>query len=155
MEKLSLRPATREDMRLIFEWRNDPWIVERGLSGRTVTLDEHQAWFGKALENPAVKIFVAEVNGEPAGQARLQRITDDEAEITVYLMKEFTGRGFGVAAIKEGAAAALASWPVRRIVARILRNNKESVRAFDKARFAIAATQPDANYTVMILERGV
>jgi UDP-2,4-diacetamido-2,4,6-trideoxy-beta-L-altropyranose hydrolase len=153
MGKLSLRPATRDDARMIFEWRNDPWIVERGSSNRTVTWDEHQTWFARALENSYTKIFVIHVGDSAAGQVRLQRSGDD-AEITVYLLKDYTGRGHGVTAIREGASLAFAAWPVRRVVARILLANKESKSAFEKAGFTDAALQSDASHTEMTLERG-
>lgn len=150
MGKLSLRPATSDDARMIFEWRNDPWIVERGSSNRTVTWDEHKAWFDNALANADMKIFVAEHDGKPAGQVRFQR-NEDEAVIAVYLLRDHAGQGLGVDAIRQGSAAVLKDWPVQRVHARVLNGNAQSVRAFEKAGFVKRAAEGD--HSDLYLER--
>lgn len=151
MGKLSLRPATRDDTRMIFEWRNDPWIVERGSSNRTVTWDEHEAWFEKAIGNADIKIFIAEHEAKPVGQVRFERSNADEAVIAVYLLRDHVGQGLGVDAIRHGSAAILNDWPVRRIHARVLNGNAQSVRAFEKAGFVKRSAEGD--HSDLYLER--
>lgn len=153
MEALTLRPADHADERIIFEWRNDPWIIARGISGRQVTWQEHQEWFRKTLKNPDTRIFIVESEGLPVGQVRLQRTAEGVAEITVYLMKDYTGRGLGVRAISLGCAVAFDDWGLRRVVAHILHGNQESRKAFEKAGFKRRDEGSDKGYLTMSLER--
>jgi UDP-2,4-diacetamido-2,4,6-trideoxy-beta-L-altropyranose hydrolase len=154
MGKLSLRPATRDDARMIFEWRNDPWIVERGSSNRAVTWDEHEAWFGQALANADMKIFVAEHEGKPIGQVRFQRSNANEAVIAVYLLRDHVGQGLGVEAIRDGSRAILNAWPVQRVHARVLNSNAQSVRAFEKAGFVKRSAEGDHSNLYLNREEG-
>lgn len=150
---VSLRRLCEDDRELLFRWRNDPWIVERGISQRKVTWEEHELWFSKKLKDLDAKVFIVERAGRPVGQLRLQRTSAAEAEITVYLTKDDTGQGFGVRAIHLGCGAAFDNWNLRRVVARILHNNPHSRRAFEKAGFLPNVAGGNSDYLMMSLER--
>lgn len=134
-----LRRAEESDREMIFGWRNDPWIVGLSAGRRAVTRAEHDEWFGRTVADPGALLFVVEAGGVPAGQVRLIRggeAGEGEAAISVYLLKEHTGRGLGAAAIAQGCAEAFAQWSaLRRVRAQIRRDNAPSIRAFEKAGF--------------------
>lgn len=86
---MKLRPATTDDARRLFDWRNDP--LTRAMSNNTdpVAWDRHVEWLSKRLardhphrgsqrENPHLYIF--ELDGEPVGTVRLD---GDEISYTV------------------------------------------------------------------------
>lgn len=150
-----LRRAEESDREMIFGWRNDPWIVGLSTSRRTVTRAEHDDWFGRVVADPGTILFVVETGGTPAGQVRLTMDGEAggvEAVISIYLLKEHTGRGIGAAAIGQGCAAAFAQWPgLRRVRAQILRDNEPSMRAFEKAGFVPA--DGDGEFHYMTKER--
>lgn len=135
---VTLRPAAPDDGRFLFECRNDPAIVARGTSQRTVMWDEHCAWFDASLADPGRRLlFIAETGAIPVGVVRFDR---DEAGATVsaYLAPRFIGKGLGVAAIRAGCAEAKKHWGVARILACVRDDNDAGQRAFLKAGFESA-----------------
>jgi RimJ/RimL family protein N-acetyltransferase len=137
---LRLRPATPADMEQIFEWRNDPDIVSRSSSGRTVTREEHCRWFSRAIADPATLFYVIELDGVPAGQARFERrASANEAVISVYLLAAHAGKGHGRIAIRTACGEAIRKWQVERVIAHVRQDNSAAMRAFTASGFAQGA----------------
>jgi len=133
---ITLRWADASDADLVFAWRNDPWIVSLSAGRKTVTAEEHARWFAATLASPDAALFIIVGNGEDAGTLRLDRAGEDRCFLTVYLMKPFVGRGWGSAAIAEGARRAFEIWPeLQSVRASIRQNNAPSIAAFGKAGF--------------------
>ncbi len=140
-EPVSLRPADLRDSEIVFAWRNDPFIVARGSTQRSVDAAEHQAWFAAALRNADRRLWIASVGAEPAGLVRFDRGPADAAVLSVYLVERFCGRGLGVCAIREGARLAFAAWPIAKIIAFVRTDNEGARRAFVRAGFAAEAVE--------------
>lgn len=141
---LGLRLAMPEDSGRVLAWRNDPWLVSLSTSRRTVTEEEHRAWFPRALERDRCLLFVADEAGEEMGTVRLDRAPDGaSAFITIYLLKAFTGRGHGKAALRSATGEAFGRWPtLAKIIAHVRDDNHPSRRAFEGAGFTIDAGEP-------------
>lgn len=135
---LKLRPATIGDAKLVFAWRNDPWIVARGTTGQTVSWEEHYTWFKEVVAGHNRQMFIVLYQGKPIGQVRFDRVDDDACEISIYLIREYTGRGLGVSALKLACEAIFDSWDISLILAFIRDDNASSVSAFRKAGFSPA-----------------
>lgn len=138
-----LRLATINDAQLVFEWRNDPWIVNLGLSKKEVLWEEHYEWFKNSLKNQRRKIFIIEYENILIGQVRFEKKSVDQAEISIYLIKKYTGYGLGVVAIKKGCQEIFSLWEINKIVAEIRSNNHSSLSAFKKAGFYSSFSQQD------------
>jgi RimJ/RimL family protein N-acetyltransferase len=137
MAGLTLRNATKEDAGIVFEWRNDPWIIQKGSLNKTVTWEEHEKWFLAFLSNPMNHMFIIELEEKPIGQVRFSGSNQqDYAEISTYILKDYIGKGRGVEAIKESCGIIKSILNVRFIIAYILKENIQSIRAFEKAGFA-------------------
>lgn len=54
---LGFRPASHEDIDLIFKWVNDPEVRYTSFSQDEIAYSEHQRWFNKKLESRDCKIF--------------------------------------------------------------------------------------------------
>ena len=132
---VTLRPAKISDSAMVFGWRNLPAIVALATSQRAVGREEHDAWFAESVRGDRRMLCIVEENQTPAGQVRFDWVNPQEAEISIYLLPERTGRGLGVQAIRESCKAAWAARPVRRIVAWVREENVRSVSAFQKAGF--------------------
>ncbi|WP_424096603.1 GNAT family N-acetyltransferase [Moorena producens] len=137
---VSLRLATLEDAKIIFDWRNDPWIVSLSSSQKTVTWQDHVAWLSKVLKDHNYQIYLIEHEGMDIGSVRFERKTMDSCDISVYLVREQTGRGLGVEAIRQGCQEIIVDWNVKQIWAKIRDNNRHSKSAFQKAGF-VAVTK--------------
>lgn len=132
---LFLRPAQMGDREMIFLWRNDPWIVAKGTLNRQVSREEHEKWFSKVLLRDCVLMNIIELDGKPVGQIRFSKQDGGVWEISLYLLKEYTGQGFGVEAIRRGCRDLFSSRKADVILAHVLEKNEASSKAFVKAGF--------------------
>lgn len=132
---ISLRLATMDDLEMVFRWRNDPFILAHGSSHREVGWEEHQAWFCETLRAVERKMFIVVYSERPIGQVRFDRESNDDCVISVYLLREFTGQGWGVEAIRMGCASIFEIWDANRIIACVRRDNPRGRGAFLRAGF--------------------
>lgn len=137
-----IRLANGADAELILAWRNDPWLVSLSTNRRTVTEEEHRAWFATVLDESRHLLFVVESpNNVPAGTVRLDRLNATDAVMTIYLLRPFTGQGFGPQALEVACVAAFERWPwLRQVVAYVRSDNQPSLKAFARAGFALCPT---------------
>lgn len=98
---MNLRPATLDDEKLLFDWRNDPTVLAVSSVSVPVTLESHHYWLAKALQDDSVWLYIAEVNGVPVGQGRIERgwkaISPkmDTVMIGYSIDKHERGKGYG------------------------------------------------------------
>jgi RimJ/RimL family protein N-acetyltransferase len=80
-------------------------------------------------------LWIAEVDGQPVGQIRLERVGEDEAEMHFAVAAAARGRGYGtdmLLLVYEQAAAALG---VSSVFGLVKPENLASQRAFRSAQF--------------------
>jgi RimJ/RimL family protein N-acetyltransferase/SAM-dependent methyltransferase len=156
MPLIHLRPANPQDARRIFDWRNDPWIVSLSSSGKPVTWEQHEQWFSRVLggADHLLCIIVSDT-GQEMGVARLDLEPEKErAIITVYLLRTFTGRGFGPVAIREICELGFARWEKLETIHAIIRpGNEQSKRGFARAGFQCPQISGESSKTEMVLHR--
>jgi len=132
--------------------RNDPWIVSLGTSQKPVEWKEHAKWFRRVLADDNCLLWMIEPS---MGTVRIMR-NGDAATVTIYLLKQHTGKGIGVWALREACNLAFCKWPIRRIRAHIRYENRASLVAFMKAGF-VEAEEPSVEcpmgHTEVLLER--
>lgn len=149
--EITLRPARPEDAERVFAWRNRPEIVALGTTHATVSRETHDAWFAETLQGGRRTLYIIELAGEPAGQIRFDWGDAREAEVSIYLLGEYVGRGAGVAALREGCRLAAQTRRADVIVARIREDNLRSHAAFIKAGFTHAdVTRAKPGHIVLI-----
>jgi len=133
--KIHLRPAAPEDCELVFGWRNLPEIVHLSSSRREISASEHREWYNSVLIDPNRPMFLIEVSSSPVGLIRFEINNSNEAEISVYLIPKMTGRGIGALAILKGCDVLSAQNSVKKIIAKIRRDNSRSIDVFSKCGF--------------------
>jgi RimJ/RimL family protein N-acetyltransferase len=91
---LSFRPATMEDARRLFDWRNHP--TTRAVSNSTDKLlwEGHLAWLEKSVVDRNRRLFVVEAGETPVGTVRADR-RDDGWLISWTVAPESRGLGYG------------------------------------------------------------
>jgi RimJ/RimL family protein N-acetyltransferase len=132
---VDLRPATIGDQDMVFRWRNDPFILAHGSSQREVGWEEHQSWFAETISGQSRKMFIVLEGGKSIGQIRFERENQRDCVVSVYLLREFTGRGYGLRSITKGCAAIFQAWDVDRVIACVRFDNQAGRAAFLKAGF--------------------
>jgi RimJ/RimL family protein N-acetyltransferase len=128
-EGLRLRPATVADAALLLAWRNDEATRQASHHTAAVTPQDHARWLDALLRNPARRLFVAEVNGEPVGSVRADRDPDGSChELSWTVAPSARGRGVGARMVR--LLLAEVSGPVR---AEVKPGNPASVRIAEAA----------------------
>lgn len=150
---ISLRAATAADANMIFEWRNDPVIVGLGSSQREVTWAEHQEWFSQSITSGKRRIFIVERDGAPIGQVRFDLVANSECVISAYLLAQFTGRGWGVEAMRSACEMIFEVWPIQFISACVRAENKAVQSALGKVGFEEIASKSAPGHTAFQLIR--
>lgn len=139
----TLRRATGDDCRLLFEWANDPEARASSFSTKPIAWDEHEAWFRARVASPDHRLYIAMDGARPAGYVRYQ-LDGPRAVVSVSLARAYRGRGYGSRIIAAGSDELFATTGVTRIDAYVKPENVASLRAFRSAGFADAGRDGDA-----------
>ena len=89
---MKIRPASIDDARTLFAWRNDP--LTRAMSKTTDVVEwaGHIEWLGRRLARPEPGLFIAEIDGVPVGTFRV-----DDGEISYTIAPEHRRLGYAKA----------------------------------------------------------
>ncbi len=138
---VTLRPANIDDCRRIFEWRNDPTVIALSSSGKAVGWHEHIQWFKRRLNETDQPFFV--INHENIGDigvVRIDRLTLESHELTIYLLPNYMGYGYGPAALAKAVDKAFDNIDsLLTLKATIQDGNVRSIRMFDAIGFEVTA----------------
>ncbi|HSG64176.1 MAG TPA: GNAT family N-acetyltransferase, partial [Gammaproteobacteria bacterium] len=102
-----------------------------------ITAVAHRAWFRASLDG-ARALYVIERDGAPAGVARLDPISEREAEVSLTVAPGYRCRGIGKAALLALAERARERG-VTELLARIRADNPHSQATFEHAGYECIA----------------
>lgn len=156
MVDFKLRKIKFDDAQTVFNWRNEPYIANLGTLKKTVTWEEHVNWLNNTLKETDRKAFILEIDKVPAGQVRFDRQAEEVCVISVYLIKQFWGKGYGIELIKKGCHEIFSEWKeVKSIQALVRRDNETGQKAFIKAGFIENEFLKDENHFCYVLGRSI
>ncbi|MBN1900071.1 GNAT family N-acetyltransferase [Candidatus Sumerlaeota bacterium] len=141
--KIMLRPATLEDAKLLFDWRNDSVTRDVSFSSEPIAWETHIPWLEKVLQNPSRKVYIGERMEDhiPIGQVRFDLHSEEEIEINIAVAPAWRGRGLGTTLIREGVDRIQRDFDgIRTIIALIKPDNAASRKAFQKNGFEYRET---------------
>lgn len=85
------RPATMDDARCLWEWRNDPLTRAMSVNTEPVAWEDHLAWLRDSIADPNRQLSVYELDGVPIGTTRLDH-EGDAARYSIAVAPEHRGR---------------------------------------------------------------
>lgn len=129
-----LRPAGPADRDRLLAWRNDPTTVRHSRTAAAVTDDDHDRWFAARLEDPATRLCIGEVDGEPVGMVRVD-IARAVGTISIAIDPTRRGEGLGTAVLRALLETWRSDFQAVRLVADVSIDNPASRRAFLAAGF--------------------
>jgi spore coat polysaccharide biosynthesis protein SpsF len=129
-----LDPAGRDDCEFVLACRSDEDAVRWSRSGRAIGFDEHHAWYERALEDPAIRLRIARLDGVAVGTVRVD-VNDGIGEVGIALATEHRGRGLGRALLEALVADCQADPQLLALDATVNAENVPSVRSFEAAGF--------------------
>jgi RimJ/RimL family protein N-acetyltransferase len=136
---VALRPATAEDCRAVWLWRNDEETRRASLDSSFIEYGAHQRWFLESLERTERKIYIVLEGGEPCGVVRLD-VTAQQATVSIFLDRRRQGHGIGPSALDAVADVAERDMHLTCLLARIKPDNHRSLAAFKRAGFTPSLT---------------
>jgi len=149
---LTLRPATEDDEGLLLEWRNEPETRRQSLQHASVPPEQHARWFRDRLARPSeCRIYIAEVDGSPVGQARVELTGGGQGEISVAVAAGSRGRGLGRSLITKATERAAADLAAGSVTAVVKPENVASLRAFEAAGYRSPVTAERDGEPVVVL----
>ncbi len=123
---LRLRPATIEDARMLHKWVNEPdSLAQKNTTQEPVPWNVHNLWLEARVDDPGCTIEIVELEGDPAGQVRLELKTGGH-HVDIYIVPEQRGRGIAHVALQD----VLSRVSDRPLIAEVRRNNAASLRLF-------------------------
>lgn len=138
MNDVSIKTATEEHSKAIWEWRNDATTRAMSLDQDLVSWESHQSWYERVLTNNNRHLYVGYTDGILFGMVRFDKYEnqDHAYEVSINLDPQQRGKGLGklllTKAIKhfwtQVADADL-------ILAEIKKENVASKKAFENAGF--------------------
>ncbi|OKL41320.1 UDP-2,4-diacetamido-2,4,6-trideoxy-beta-L-altropyranose hydrolase [Pontibacter flavimaris] len=139
---LSMREATADDLLLLYDWANDPVVRKQSFNPNPILLESHTRWLYTKLEDKQAKLYIAEAAGVPVAHIRFE-LRDGKAIISYLIGSDFRGKGLGHVILQKGVAILLQQNPALELVEGLVqKENKASVRAFEKAGFSYGTPDP-------------
>ncbi|MDD5194082.1 MAG: GNAT family N-acetyltransferase [Candidatus Omnitrophica bacterium] len=135
-DDLILSPASGDDCKDLWVWRNNPLIRINFFDTECVGWEEHKKWFNSNIANPNTRIYIAKQGTKKTGVIRFE-IKDNCTQVSVNLNPDYLGKGLGAKIIEQGSERFISETKnVKPIIAEIKKNNIASQKAFAKAGFA-------------------
>jgi UDP-2,4-diacetamido-2,4,6-trideoxy-beta-L-altropyranose hydrolase len=144
---LKIRPVNSDDLSLLFSWANDPEVRKNSFNTASIPMEIHSNWFNIKLNNPGSKLYIVEVQGQPAAHIRFE-LSGHTAVISYLISDAFRGKGLGHEVLQKGVKELVKDTPaIKQIEGLVQKSNIASVRAFEKADFKLSTPDdlfPDA-----------
>jgi UDP-2,4-diacetamido-2,4,6-trideoxy-beta-L-altropyranose hydrolase len=147
--RVTLRGAVDADAGRLLVWRNDVDSVRFSVTGRPVTAKDHARWFAARRDDAQGRLWIAEDGGTPVGQVRVD-VKDEVGVVSVAVAAEHRGRGIASEMLRAMVAELSAESAVRTLRALVHPENRQSIRAFERAGFQLMA---DKERGFRVLER--
>lgn len=125
--------ATVADARFLFELRNLDSNRNQFRNSDRVEWQSHESWMARFLKNERNRMYVFSVKNEKIGMFRV----DESGDVSVSLLNEFKGKGYGSEMIKIGSSSYLRDFPEAKLFAEIKKENVASSKAFMKAGYKL------------------
>lgn len=134
---ITVKPATTEDSRDIWLWRNDPQTRAMSINRDEVEWDNHNRWYLQALSNPDCFLYVGKSGTNSIGVCRFDiNSADITAEVSINLNPAFRGKHLSSQLL---AATIDKFWHTNKIDlrAKVKKENTASLKCFESCGFVL------------------
>ncbi len=125
-----------DDVHIVLSWRNEPTTINNMRTKRSLSFEEHEAWFKNSITDAKCIFLIIEVGCEPVGQLRYE-LENDMAKVSINITRNWHGKGVASRAFYLGSAHVKRVNFAENIFARVLKTNVGSIKAMEKAGFII------------------
>jgi RimJ/RimL family protein N-acetyltransferase len=144
--KIELKKAEEEDLKITYEWAADPVVRAHSFSRNKIIEEEHSNWFKNKIEDKNCLFLIAKLDGEEIGSIRFD-VKDNEAIISYLIDPEYHGKGLGQAVLAKGLEVLQSeheknNFLFKKVIGYVIGENIPSVKAFERLGF-IKHTEAD------------
>ncbi|APQ11190.1 UDP-2,4-diacetamido-2,4,6-trideoxy-beta-L-altropyranose hydrolase [Pseudomonas oryzihabitans] len=134
-QDLRLRPATWNDAQLLYDGRNAEMVRRASLNMDPLCWEDHLGWLSRTLADTERQLLlIASALGGPVGVIRFQRLSERVAEVSLYLLVDRLGAGWGLPLLQAGETYLAGHWPtVEEVEAQVRDDNPASQQLFQRA----------------------
>ena len=160
-EYVTLRPPQESDVEAAYAWDRDPELA--AWNGRTpisISLSAARRDYLARWEDPSVKTFIMEAEGEPIGMATLYDFRRGSCELGIKIGPEdLRGRGYASEAVSLLVGYAFENLGLKAVRGSTLAHNDRMQRVFEKNGFRLVGDGPmislydNRRYTELFYER--
>lgn len=130
---ISFRKANQSDLLRTFNWSNDTLVRHNSYNTKPIKLEDHKKWFSTKIKQDNTLFLIALVDNKPAGVVRYE-IEKNKSIVGVLVSKEYRGQKLATEFLKKSAEYYFKIYDLP-IIAYIKKENKASIKAFEKARY--------------------
>jgi len=135
IQAFRLRRGHADDIRLLWEWANDPEVRTASFSSAPIPWETHVRWFGEKFgEGKSLFLIAEDEEGVPFGQVRFD-LNGGDAELSISVARGKRGLGLAVPLIDAAVREMLMDDRCGRVHAFVKPENAASAKAFERAGF--------------------
>lgn len=129
--KLDIRLATKSDCKEVYDLSNDPVVRVNSFNQDFIVWEDHVAWFEKKIANADVCFYVVRDQLQRlVAYVRFEKQDTEQWIISFALSSLFRGWHLAARIIREATALVSRNASVKKIIARIKKENEPSIKSF-------------------------
>lgn len=144
-ERLTVRPISPDDTKLIVEWRNRDYVRNNFIFREPFTAEMHENWMRTKVASGEVEQFIIENGNDddggekrPVGSVYLRDVNyvTGQAEYGIFIGEEDVfGKGIGSQSAKWAIWYAKEELHLQTLILRVFADNVGAVKSYEKAGF--------------------
>jgi len=146
----TVRRATLDDARPLWEWANDPITRKNALNSEDIPWESHLAWLPTVLEDNNRALFVGEWMNTPMGSCRFDGIAEGSI-VTIALAPTHRKLGLSVPMLRHAIEGYWEEDGPRPIIAYIRSHNTASLRLFVACDFEPVVSDKEGTHKFVLL----
>ena len=160
-ESVILRPPNESDVEAAYAWDRDPELAAwNGRSPISISLSAARRDYLARWDDPSVKTFIMEAEGEPIGMATLYDFRRDGCDLGIKIgPNSLRGKGYATEAVSLLLRYAFNTLGLRAVRGSTLAHNHRMQRVFEKNGFvqvgdgSLLSRYDNRRYTELFYER--
>ena len=158
---MTLRPPRASDVEAAYAWDRDPELAAwNGRNPISVSLSAARRDYLARWEDPSVKTFIMEAEGEPIGMVTLYDFRNEGCELGIKIgPEELRGKGYASEAVSLLLGYAFDTLGLKSVRGSTLAHNRRMRRVFQKNGFertgdgSLLSRYDNRRYTELFYER--
>jgi UDP-4-amino-4,6-dideoxy-N-acetyl-beta-L-altrosamine N-acetyltransferase len=148
----SLRPVSKNDLELLFVWRNRPEVRAYMFTSSEIKLADHSRWFISMLDDPARRWLLMSMNGIDCAVIYFTDILEGNSCSWGFYSGPGAPAGLSLIIELAGVSYAFETLGVRRLQCEVLAGNQQVVNLHKKAGFTQEGCLRQARATMRGME---